>query len=38
MNFKELSPDEEVRVTVETRCRELAKEFHEITRFEFTLT
>ena len=38
MNFKELSPDEEVRETVEARCQELAKEFPEITRFEFTLT
>ena len=37
MNFKEFSPDEELRESVEARCRELAKEFHEITRFEFTL-
>ncbi len=37
MNFKEIPPDEEVRENVEARCQELAKEFHEITRFEFTL-
>lgn len=30
--------DERVRSSIERRCSALAEEFHEVTRFEFTLT
>ena len=37
LNFKDLTPDETLRDTLERHCQELAQEFHEITRFELTL-
>jgi ribosome-associated translation inhibitor RaiA len=36
ISFKDLETDEEVRERIETRCRALAEEFPETTRFEIT--
>ena len=36
--FKELEHDERVREAVQKRCEALAAEFHEVTRFEITLS
>ena len=36
--FKELEHDERVREAVQKRCELLAAEFHEVTRFEITLS
>ncbi len=37
ISFKDLPADERVREEVEQRCRQLAEEFPETTRFEITL-
>ena len=36
--FKDLEHDERVREAVEKRCGDLREEFHEVTRFEITLS
>ena len=38
IHFKDLDSDEEVRDAIEKRCEHLAEEFHEVTRFEVTLS
>ena len=37
IHFKGVEPDEEVKAHLESRCRHLAEEFHETTRYELTL-
>ena len=37
LNFKDLPRDEELREAIEDRCQNMAAEFGEVTRFEFTL-
>jgi ribosome-associated translation inhibitor RaiA len=38
ISFKDLDGDEAVRERIEARCRALAEEFPETTRFEITIT
>ena len=38
IHFKEMEADEELRRALEERCRDLAAEFPETTRFEISLT
>ncbi len=38
IHFKDIDSDEEARSHIEKRCEHLAEEFHEVTRFEITLS
>ncbi len=38
VHAKDLELDESVRASIERRCEQLAEEFHEVARFEITVT